>query len=304
MKPAIITAAVAATATTAAVPAVLANRNVGFTERAKWLHASSLEMFGPIQLDLESCNKFLPNKLGLNLKLHRSQSQWVLLGTETDDQKVYRISIDLAELHVLRLRLRCADLRHLENSMSRTPARFEYIHTSMTAITFPTEATKLECVINTGALPRKSCVVFLSQKAYNGSYSQNPFHFTHNHVRSISYDFNGNTIPKANQSWAFSAPFSYSQPYFDLLNIMAKNGIEHSTLQISPEEFKSGYGFFCQILQADYDPNYAYKSTPTFGTLTLRLDLKEKVSTPFMVLIFLDHEKRMLIDKSMDVRIE
>ena len=48
------------------------NQNDGFTYRQEWIMSSSVEMVGPLNLDIASSNKLLLNRLNVNVKLQRT----------------------------------------------------------------------------------------------------------------------------------------------------------------------------------------------------------------------------------------
>lgn len=163
------------------------NKNAGFNNRQEWIMMGGLDMSGPLNLDISKCDRLLVNKLGMNIKLYRSNTPWLIMADE-DDSKSFQVKISQAELIFKRQRLRGQDLRSLESHLARQPAKYPFIHSQLFTLSFPTqtqnigtfkfilvsrsrfviECSVLEVTICSGWIPRKTTLLMVSQDSVNG----------------------------------------------------------------------------------------------------------------------------------------
>ena len=114
-----------------------ANKNEGYINRSAWTLNTVCDMTGPLLLDLCRTSRLILNRVNINIKLFRSSPQFLLMTDEKDDSKNFKVSISLAELHVRKFKLRCADLLRIEQELSRRNARYAYVQNSMFTISMP-----------------------------------------------------------------------------------------------------------------------------------------------------------------------
>jgi hypothetical protein len=84
-----------------------ANPNEGFTNRNAWVMNGTMDLAGPLQIDLAKISRLLLHKLNVTVRLFRAPPQFVLLTDEADNNKAYKVSINQAELLVRRVRCSC-----------------------------------------------------------------------------------------------------------------------------------------------------------------------------------------------------
>jgi len=105
--------------------------------------SSAIELVSPLHLDIASSIKLLLNRLNVNVKLQRTTAPWVLMTDQADNKTVYQVNINQAELLCKRVKVRCADIRRIEATLNRHPARYDYLSSSFFAITFPPKINQL-----------------------------------------------------------------------------------------------------------------------------------------------------------------
>ena len=110
--------------------------NPGFDSRSSWVMNRSCDMLGPLLIDICKTSRLLLNRMNINIKLYRSSPQFYIMTEDTDD-KNYRVSIDVAELLVRRVRPRPIDVSRLEAELSRHHARYPYVQNTLFPITMP-----------------------------------------------------------------------------------------------------------------------------------------------------------------------
>jgi hypothetical protein len=79
------------------------NPNDGFNDRGAWVMGGSVDLAGPLQIDIAKMSRLLPHRLNMTIRLFRTSPQFVVLADEADNEKLYMVSINQAELWVRRV---------------------------------------------------------------------------------------------------------------------------------------------------------------------------------------------------------
>lgn len=223
----------------------------------------------------------------------RSKDSFALMNFGTNS--IANIIIEDAVLYVRRCFIHPAVLKAHEDGIQK--------HNAI----YPVQ--KQQCssyVVNSGVLsdsreiivssdrPKLIVVGMVSNKAFNGDFSLNPFNFQHFGLSSITLYKNGEPIPFPTQDMDYSKGL-YMKPYMQSiqsLEMYTKN-ISHG---ITPEDFAGGSNLYVYNLTPDL--NFSGNISQVFEQCNLRLDLKFKsaLTESINVVIYTIYDSSLEID--------
>ena len=159
--------------------------------RAKPVAGSkSLELQGRLHLVLVLQEKYLPNGLEFKLKLNSASPQFSIMS----DTPVV-LKIDCAIFSVRYLQLLPALANDLNQSIARSPAKFQIRRAEVKTFTIGTGLrSKIEDHLLQGQLPKRVFIGMISNEAFNGSYDTNPFNFTHFDLSKLEVTCYGHNV--------------------------------------------------------------------------------------------------------------
>ncbi|XP_054162820.1 uncharacterized protein F54H12.2-like [Oppia nitens] len=164
----------------------------------------------------------------------------------------------------------------------------------------------IENVIN-GQLPHRVYVAFVTNEAYSGSYTKNPFNFYHFDINSISCFINGNQIARK----PFTPDFGknkYCREYLELFKVTQQYD-EKGKMDITSEDYKNGFTIFGFNTNQDHTHGYqdtGYVNVPQYGIMRFEIHFEKPLPTIVNALFYYEFENliSMYKDKSiaMDYR--
>ena len=101
----------------------------------------------------------------------------------------------------------------------------------------------------------------------------------------------------------FMVSYSFAKPFVDLFLNNCRE-LEDTIVDISPIDFKDGYGLFTFNLTPDMDSCCDHVSAPEIGVVNFRAEFSQASDKPFVILIIHEHERVIDIDRERNVRVE
>ena len=253
--------------------------------------------FGKIHSEIFQQVKLIPGDNEIRLKLHRSDPSFCL---QAKTDVAYSIKIDKAVLfvkqHPIPPHIREAHAKVLEKQTMKFPVK----HVEMKFFTKGSTRPDLsEQNLVTGVLPRKCYIGLVDAEAFNGKITSNPFNFQNFGVSEITLRANGISVPYDKISLDYESK-KYDEGYFSLLQasgLLYKN--RGST--ISYENFGNGYALYGFDLSSDPSPENQCLDLIQEGKLSLSITLKTASTKAITIVVYLEYDKLIEVDKDKNV---
>lgn len=167
------------------------DRNWGHTTRLGSVNNSkSVDLCGPLWLDLFTQSKYLLNLLDVHIKLVRAKPDFCLFGGEG------RLVIDDAILYVRRVKVEPSIILEHDQQLLTRNAIYPIQHTEMSTYTISAgNMSNNKEGLFRGHMPKMVIIGMVDNKAYNGSLDTNPFNFKHFELNHLALYRDGTCIP-------------------------------------------------------------------------------------------------------------
>ena len=222
--------------------------NEGFTARKTLKGLSTtVDLCGPLLLDFFIQNKYCLHNVDIGIKLIPSkpefQTMLLTAGGVANKAEALKIIYEKAVLFVRRVKAIPSLINGIEDKLNVQNALYPLQRTEVTTYTIPTgNTTHNKESLFRGQMPKLILVGFVRNDAYNGSYTQNPFHFQNFAIDQLALYREGEPIPFRPFTPNF-AQNKFQREYTSLMqaiNIYNRN----EDIDLSPSEFKDGYTIF------------------------------------------------------------
>ena len=272
--------------------------NNGAVARRRYIAESkTLELLCPLSIDLFQQGQVLPNGCDISIKLIRNSPEFSLMMPDDVGRK---IEMPVAELLVVKPKLSTptslAHIKAFQRDMAVYPIRR---CETKTAVIEKGVLSKSMSNICTGQLPRRVFVGLVSNEAYNGHRSQNPFNFHHYHLNYIALTLDGEQKPNVPLTPNFGEGL-YLESYMSLFFATGKLNLDEGLI-ISRSEYANGYTLFGFDLSSDLSADALHFDTIKSGNF--KLDLKFARATPHSinVVVRLEFDSLVRIDRGRSV---
>lgn len=142
-----------------------------------------------------------------------------------------------------------------------------------------------------GDLPSRIIIVQVSQDAFNGSYTKNPFNFEHFNAQRISVNMNGRSYPlESNEMQMDFAGKKITQSYImSFIQLYDSEFEDLEGLMLTKESYIKGYFMYPITLTAG-------NQKPPHGSLRLKIEYSVPLPNPIVVLVFAEYQRTLDID--------
>ena len=271
--------------------------NLGYTKRYTECKLSkSIDLIGGLHFDLASQPKLLINGVNMRIKLERNKNSFVLMSASES----FKIHIEAASLFVRKVNLAPSILlaheKALEKGVIKMPIRRVEVKTF--ALSSGLKSTTIANAF-IGQLPTRLVLGFVSNDAFNGSYSKNPFKFDHYNLNYICI-LNGSQMIPAKPYQPDYANNLYARNYLSLFTDLNRYHAS-SNINISYDEYKDGYTLYAFDLTPDLSAGESHMSVNKNGNIAI--DIKFDVALPLTVnlIAFAEYRSMIEVDKSRGV---
>ncbi len=162
--------------------------------RLKVDNGKSLELYGPLNIDVFNVDRYLINGVPIFVKLYPDRAPFSLM-SETPD-KAYRIIINQAVLMVRYMEVSPATINSHSTAMDKGDALYYYNKSVITPVSLKSDSmTFHEANCFNGKAPHKIIVYLVSDEAFSGTYSTNAFYFRHYDIESLQVMVDEVSVP-------------------------------------------------------------------------------------------------------------
>ena len=269
--------------------------NRGFLERAKFSRYGNVgRIEGPIYNDfMINQKRLLLNGVAVNIKLFQASNSFRLM---SPSDKNYRVVITNAIFKVCQVGINPNMILAHDQALAKTPAIYPFWKSDIKSFTVATGSqTFMIDNIYHGNVPSKIIIGMVSNAAYSGNITLNPFNFLHKNVNYIEVSVDGNPVPHRPLKPNFIGE-DYLSSYLSLMDsdYTSKKGVI-----ISAEEYPSGYSLFLFDLQSYLSEDIMTNINRGHVRLILRFD--KALDEPINILVYAKFPDIVTIDQSRQV---
>ena len=247
-------------------------KNKGFVKRLSLTQNSQdVELTDTLDLDLFHQYKYLLSGINVKIRLNRSSNNFALQKAKDDPTTNYKINIKAIKL-VLRKILPQDNILIAHNQLlSKHNAVYEYERMIFRHFNIPTGNANfvLENAFQ-GLVPQRVIFMMLPTSDFQGDMKSNPFNFKHNSLSHLSLYID--STPLLDQTFNFTNGAKYIEAFSNLYFHLGYSNPSKGDIQISREQFLSGFCIFCFDTNPDLGSAGNYLGLNRTGNLRLNLD--------------------------------
>ena len=274
--------------------------NKGYTTRKDFCKTSKeLDLVGSLHFDLASQPKLLINGVNVRIKLERNKNSFALMSSADN----FKIHILGASLYVRKINVApsvmIAHEKALEKGVIKMPIRRVDVKTF--ALSKGIQSNTIANAI-IGQLPTRIILGLVSNDAYNGNISKNPFLFNHYNLSYLCI-LNGNqTIPARAYQPNFEKDL-YARSYLSLFTDLNRYHTSPD-ININYSEYKNGYTLFAFDLTPDMASSDNHISVNRSGNIAIDLKFSSELPETVNLLMYVEYRNVIEIDKSRGIFVD
>lgn len=275
-----------------------ASPNAGLKTRYNFVKGSTtVEMAGPLHVDLFYQDRLLLNGVGLRLRLNRSKNAFCLLSAVVGAN--YKVTISHASLFVRKVKVFADTFVAQEEALQHAPAYYPTTRTECKALSIPAgNMSFTPDDVFLGQIPKRIVLGLVENTAFNGAYNKNPFNFQHFKATHVGVYVNGESMPMK----ALQLNFDQNQYLMGYMSLFAGTGkLYHDQGNaITREEYPKGYTLYALDLSPDLSAG-PHMSAIKQGNLRLGLQFAEGLPCTVTCIIFAEFDSLIEIDANRNV---
>ena len=277
----------------------IANMNKGLFKRFEMTYTGDeVQLEGVMNHDVMSIKQFIPNGVGINIKLYPARNEFALMSVEEDQD--YKVDVTDVTFKVQYIEPTNQLLIGHAEALSKSPAIFPYTKSIIKPSTIPAYVQTWSVdTLFANEIPDTLIVAMVDSEAYTGSYNLNPFNFQHFGLTNLTFYIEGFPM----NSTSFSPDFDkkhYSTEYLSLFEgLSEEERVRGVGNIINYKDFATGYAIFKINISDGLRKNF----TPLCqrGQTRLRFRFKEQLKRPVSVICYGKVSSVLQIDKAKNV---
>lgn len=268
--------------------------NEGYLKRAELCKLSkSIDLVGPLHLDVAAQPKLLINGVSVRIKLERNKDAFTLMSAADN----FKINIQSASLYVRKVNIApsivLAHEKALDRGVIKMPIRRVEVKTF--ALSSGLQSTTIANAF-IGQLPTRLILGLVSNVAYNGSNNKNPFKFAHYQLSYLCLLNGGQMIPAKPYQPNFTNNF-YARSYLSLFTDLNRYH-NAPNININFEDYKKGYAFYAFDLTPDLASNDNHMSVNKNGNLAIDIKFGSALPETVSLVVYAEYRNTIEIDKA------
>jgi hypothetical protein len=252
----------------------------------------TMHMQGRLLVDALNFARPLVENVGLTLQFIPHAPADCLVGIlPVGPRPRYRVEILDCYLLVPRLKVK--------PSLLKSVGRYPWVKTEVIKYIHPANVTNFNArtVYNGPNVPRRAYVIVMTEGRYERDIQTNRLRFQPADVTQMLMTVNDVHKPVHNGYISNFPNMDYTEVYAGLFNEMNKNW-DPNSVDISWEEFRDGYTIWAFDLSSNKTSSADFYAPPQSGIVQLRIRFEPAHQEPVVVLVFLEHEHMLSIDKN------
>lgn len=256
----------------------------------------------PIRAPMFQQEKFLIDGVPITLRLKCAPASF---GVVAKDNVKVSTEFSQLSLFIRRVKLFPQVQMAITGSLAKQPASYYFQRNEMKSflLTSGFAATSIDNVYN-GQLPQKVILGLVSDKAFAGAVSKNPFNFENVKVNDLSLVVNGMKIPSSSYKPDFTNDL-FMREYFNIFRSLNR---EYSVpnININYQDFKSKYPLYVFDLTDDgtLTNESGALSLVKRGNVRIDLQLQEALKEGVHIIVFGIYDSLLQIDASRNIVVD
>ena len=283
--------------------------NAGFVERKAFTKGSTtVELQGKLHADLCRQERVLLNAVQVTFKLTQSREPFRIMRpapSEGDTAQEYKVQILNATLKVPMIKPTPAMLLGISSGLKISPALYPFERTEIKTVSIPSgQGSWAVDNLFLSRIPKRLVVAMVSESAYTGTYSKNPFNFTNFKLTYMCLTIDGSCVPSRAIQMDFDKDI-YLDAYYTLFSIAQDEiaGKPRKTSTITREEYPKGHMCICfNIDGSSYGDEYI--NPQTFGLSKMELKFAENLKENVTLIMYAVYNSLLRIDEARNVKID
>lgn len=274
--------------------------NTGLKDRRDMFHENRVDLIGHLHSDIFNQEKLLLNGVELRIRLVSSRIGFPIM----DGTGVCGYKITEASLLVRRVKISPGILIAHANSLAKTTAKYPITRVEVKNVVLHSgiQAESMDNVI-LGQLPKRLILGLVSNLAFNGNRSLNPFNFHHQSLNFLALYVDGIQVPsKALQ------PNYKNRKYVEAYQTLFSGSGIHFLNQgnsISRQSYPNGYCLYVFDLTSDLSANSdSHFNLIRHGSVRVELRFDETLTETLNCIIYAEFDSVLEIDQSRHVSID
>ena len=253
------------------------------------------EIEGKLHLDMFFQHRALVGGTKMKLKLVPNRPEFYFM--TSDDKLIPKLFFEDIHLNIMKCKASEEIIMAHIQALNVNPVKYILNRAEVRSFTIDKGASSrsLENVIN-GQLPRRVYLAFVSNEAYSGSLTKNPYFFHHYHINSISCFINGEQFPRK----AYTPDFDndkYMREFIELFRVSEQLDND-ARMVVNRDNYKAGYSMFAFNLSPDLSQGYnsaGYVNVPKEGVLRFEIHFSQALDTIVNALIYCEFDNLLSI---------
>lgn len=261
----------------------------------------SIDLIGYLHCDVFKQEKLLLNGIEVRIRLVKSRDNFAIMSNA--DGAFARI--EEANLLVRRVKISPSVLLSHEKALSKTTAKYPLTRVEVKTLTIHSgvHGETLDNVI-LGQLPKRLIIGFVSNKAFNGDRSMNPFNFTHCNINFLCLYVDGVQIPSKPLQPDFTKNKQYVEAYHTLFTGTGVHYLDSGN-EISRDDYPNGYCLFAFDLSPDLAASCTdHWSLVRHGSIRVDVRFEKPLIATINCLVYAEYDNILEVDASRQVLVD
>ena len=217
--------------------------NTGLVERRKYFAESpDIVLIGRPHADVFHIDKLIPPGIDMSVKFMPNDDKFCIMSSDGDNLGPKVVIDDMNLIICTKQLLDAAELAH-QTLVGNINMRLPYTRVLMKHVAIPANSSTM-CLDNifTGVLPDLVVMGFVTDTAFAGSYTENPYNFKNFKIKRMDLFRNGTRVAQFGYLPNFTKKI-YNQAYFTFQEQLGFDQGDRC-VNISPEEWADGFNLY------------------------------------------------------------
>ena len=272
--------------------------NQGLKTRYSFIKESAtVELIGPLHVDLFYQDRLLLNGVSIRVRLNRSKNSFSLLSGI--DGASYKVTLSHASLFVRKVKLYSDTFLAHAAALEHAPALYPMRRIECKALSIPQGNMSFSPDdVFLGQIPKRIILGLVENSAFNGAYNKNPFNFKHFKATQVGVLVNGESVPMK----ALQLNFDQKQYMTGYMSLFTGTGMLYHDQgnEITRSDYPNGYTLYAFDLSPDLAAGPHVSSTKQ-GNLRLSFQFAEGLPSTVNCIIYAEFDAHIEIDANRNV---
>ena len=249
---------------------------------------------GRMHLSCFAQSRYIAPGVNWRLEMERSDSSFCLMSADAAPAGGARVKITKCDLYVRRVHVNPTLMNaHTESLLNGDRFTYPLTRVKTHLLTMPLGVQNYTLKVDeSGQLPQRLIVGFLSHSARSGSYQQSPFNFKNFGVDHVSLIFNGIPVGRA-----YKPDFTrslWAREYMHLMESCDRGDVD-ADIGVPYESFGQGFALYAFDGRPDLTQGEAVPLIRT-GSVSIEVGFKAATTETLSALIYAEHYGAFLLD--------